>query len=130
MSALKFIVEANKRQVRRLLGWTELQYAEFVEAKAKEYLKNVLFADEAAINELLKGKLWWNWWKNHWNRRDEEFVTYSEIYHQHLLEFEYVRLNSIKGGIYPHSRIMDETYAILMDAINKEAVKANQASLV
>lgn len=125
MKALKFIIEANKQQICRLLGWSLLQYAEYVEQKGIQYLQEILFADEHAIRELTKGGMFWSWWKNHWFRRDETFLVNPKVTPGAAAfnELIYEELNSIETGRYPHKQILEESYCLLMDRINVEAVK-------
>ena len=122
MNPIKFIIEANKQQVRRLLGWSETRFAEFVAAKGIQYLKDVLFADDDAVILLTKGDMFWQWWRNHWNKRDEVFLLDAAEYVQEHRIILYEELHTLTLSNYPHRPIMEQSYSLLMEQINKEAV--------
>lgn len=119
MNAIKFIIEANKQQVRRLLGWSERRFSEFVAAKGIQYLKEVLFADDDAVLQLTKGDMFWQWWRNHWNKRDEEFLLYAGEYVLDHRLIMYEELHTITLDKYPHRPIMEQSYSLLMEQIIK-----------
>lgn len=67
-----------KERVQRLLRWDDAKYAEFQERMGYRYLAEELEADHAAIKALTQNRLFWAWWINHWNRRDESFLHLHE----------------------------------------------------
>lgn len=123
-TAQKFITEANKQQVTRLLGWTEQQYCEYQQEKGIAYLHHVLEIDEAGIKMQIQNPLFWRWWVNHWNRRDEEFLTYASGTPKRMIENLYNDLNDPFGfEFYPHRVIMDASYNGLIKEIMQDARK-------
>jgi len=125
MNAQKFLTEANKQQVCRLLGWDELQYASFQEEQGIEYVKGIVGSDEWGASHLLKSKLFWKWWINHWNNRDQEFLTYAAASPASLREVMYKSLNNAEGfEFYPHRVIMEQSYSILSKEIIKDSIRS------
>lgn len=64
-----------KGRVCELLGWSEMQYAEFQYNTGIEYMELYTLGDEAICDDLLRSKIYWNWWKNAWANRDECFLV-------------------------------------------------------
>jgi hypothetical protein len=65
---------AIEREVLHLLGWSLEEHALFVYERGISYLDFYLH-DDPDGKRLLEGqKLFWNWWKNNWYARNQEFV--------------------------------------------------------
>jgi hypothetical protein len=62
-------------QVLNLLNWTVQDYADFKYQRGIAYLRWYLPANDRAIRQLMRNRLFWNWWKNCWDTRDEVFIT-------------------------------------------------------
>lgn len=121
-TAQKFITEANKQQVIRLLGWSELEYCNYQEEVGLQYMRKVLETDEQGISYLSKNELFWKWWVNHWNYRDAEFLIDAKATPAVLRPGLYRDLNSIEGfEFYPHSEIMEVSYNALMSEMFLDA---------
>jgi len=125
MNAQKFINEANKQQVCKLLGWSLATYTQYQENKGLEYLRDVVCGDLWSVNNVAKTPLFWKWWINHWNARDNEFITtIASQWPSDWLRRKYDDLNAVEGfTFWPHKVIMEQSYAIMVDEMNKEAVK-------
>ena len=67
-----------KLRVCQLLGWTEMEYAEFQFACGKQYLQHYIPRDPEGIDELVTSKLYWNWWKLMWTNRDWAYLDENE----------------------------------------------------
>ena len=120
----KLLIEVNQRQVMLLLGWSDLQYGIFQNEKGLQYLRRVVGADEVGIKMLMNGKLFWRWWVNHWNRRDEEFLGYGKAYPEHMREAYYYDLHDTEGfEFYPHRIIMEQGYAALVGELIDQTCK-------
>lgn len=123
MTAQKFITEANKQKVCQLLDWTDLDYAIYQEEKGLEYLEHVICCDAWSVNNVAKCKMFWRWFINHWNIRDAQFIGEYGNYPRGLLKYKYEDLNDVESiKFYPHRVIMENTYQLMIDAVNKEAV--------
>lgn len=62
-------------QVMKMLGWNDQQYADFKYERGVAYVRWYIPAQEQVAKELLCNRLFWNWWKNCWDNRDEVFVA-------------------------------------------------------
>jgi hypothetical protein len=64
-----------KGRVCELLGWNEMQYAEYQYNTGIEYMVLYTLNNEAICDDLVRSKIYWNWWKNGWANRDECFLV-------------------------------------------------------
>jgi len=107
------------KDVRRLLGWTEQQYCDFQYESGLEYLQAYIPDDQHGIDMLSRSRIFWNWWKNHWAMRDEQFISVAEEYTKGN-EKLYRTMNSSKAltsKIYPNAAVLEESYAVMIDNI-------------
>lgn len=124
MKAQKFITEANKQEVCKLLGWTMEHYVKYQQAKGLEYLSDQVCGDLWSVNQVAKTPLFWRWWVNHWNARDVEFIADVRNWPIDWRARKYEDLNAVEGfTFWPHKVIMEQTYAHLIYDVNREAVK-------
>lgn len=123
----KLLVEVNQQQVQRLLGWDDLMYGIFQNEKGLEYLRRVVGSDEKGIKMLMRSELFWRWWVNHWNRRDEEFLGYAKATPQHMREAYYHDLHDADGfEFYPHRIIMEQSYAEMVGNLIDQTCRPNE----
>ncbi|QNK63974.1 hypothetical protein H7F33_05635 [Pedobacter sp. PAMC26386] len=124
MKAQKFITEANKQQVCKLLGWTIADYTHYQQEKGLTYLRDVICGDLWSVNNVAKTPLFWRWWINHWNARDTEFITDASDWPASWLRRKYDDLNEVEGfKFWPHKIIMEQSYAIMIEEVNTTAVR-------
>lgn len=124
MKAQKFITEANKQEVCKLLGWTMAQYVAYQQEKGLEYLADQVCGDLWSVNQVAKTPLFWRWWVNHWNARDAEFIADVRNWPIDWRTRKYEDLNAVEGfTFWPHKVIMEQSYAHLIYDVNREAVK-------
>lgn len=64
----------NRKQVLFLTGMTEAQYAQLMFDTGVEWLCQYTGDDEEMLRMVLSQPVVWQWWKNEWNRRDDEFL--------------------------------------------------------
>lgn len=64
-----------KAAVCRVLNWDELQYAEFQYKIGCQYLQYYIPNAPEGIDELLRNRIYWNWWKNRWVDRDYSYLA-------------------------------------------------------
>lgn len=123
MKAQKFITEANKQQVCKLLGWSLEQYAEYQQKQGLVYLEEVICCDAWSVNNVAKSPLFWRWWVNHWNARDAEFIAQTRYWPISWRGRKYEDLNDVDGfNFWPHRVIMEQTYCLMIDKLNKESI--------
>ncbi len=113
----------NKATVMALLQWDDLQYAEYQERMGYEYLA-VEFYNIPFANELPYNSEFWAWWRNHWNKRDTSFIMVAHDMSIPARLAYYDTLHNPKNfDFHPHRRILEHSYAVMIDKLIKEAVK-------
>lgn len=122
--------ESLKQAVIKLLDWSEQGYCDFQYEQGLKYLKTYLPGRDKEDGEyhqniLASSRAFWNWWKNHWAQRDQQFIknyTGSLV----LRRVVYMEINNGKALAYdirPNSVILQETYIPMVDSIIEKAIK-------
>ena len=118
-----------KLRVCQLLGWTELEYAEFQFTCGKQYLQHYIPRDPEGIDELVTSKLYWNWWKLMWTNRDWAYLDENEndlqALHQSNREKLYKHLHdphALSLAPTPPGVVLEESYSKLIGEIIKKEV--------
>lgn len=117
--------EVSKKEICRLLGWTELQYCEFQFETGLLYLSFYLHNDDWGIDLIKKCSAFWSWWTNHWAIRDAEFLAYAEEekLSRKLYEVAYMTHHDgqkLASAIYPSGIVLQDTYAYMMGVLIDE----------
>ena len=109
-------------QVMVLLCWTALQYGEFRHQMGEEYLlKNLLGQDKYGYGELSQSRIYWRWWINQWNFRDEGFVQYAAHLPQHQRAVQYKKLHFPRSlRFHPHKVILERIYSEIQSNIKRQ----------
>ena len=63
-----------KGRVCEILGWTDLEYAEFQFETGITYLERYLPEGLNGVQALERSRLYWSWWRNSWLHRDEALL--------------------------------------------------------
>jgi len=101
-----------KQRLIKLLAWSELEYAEFQYNSGIEYLNAYIPDDVHGIDMLLRNRIFWNWWKNHWSIRDQQFLDSDmDCMDTKKLQRIYIRYNSnLACEIYPNAHVLGSDY--------------------
>src|SRR5687768_6359753 len=91
VDAQKERAKALKGLICQILKCTEDQYSELVYAEGLKYLKYYLPDDPDGRKMLSRSRVFWNWWKNHFTNRDEEFAGMYEKYPLRDTDVELIR---------------------------------------
>lgn len=122
---LKQKIFANQEKITRILGWTELQYSNFIYETGLRYLELYIPTDRAGIDALSRSKIFWIWWRNHWAIRDAKYMgmyySFSSNNWQALYEQEHSP-ETLTASIYPNAIVLNESYAVMIDHFNKSVV--------
>lgn len=70
---------ANQQLICQSLGLTDLDYSTMVFEYSNQWMKRYFFNDEIMIKALEKSPMFWAWWKNQWQIRDEQFITMCSL---------------------------------------------------
>jgi hypothetical protein len=117
VAKMRAVAQTNKEAVLGLLGWDELQYCEFQEQQGREYLETVVCPDGYGAKELGDSRIFWRWWINQWNRRDDDFLTCYNISRDMYGDLEvYLDLHSPEflQGQFPHKVVFEASYCVMM----------------
>lgn len=115
---MRAVAQSNKEVILELLDWDELQYCEFQEQQGREYLETVVCPDGYGAKELGDSRLFWRWWINQWNRRDDDFLdgTYSMSRDMYGDLEVYLELHSPEflQGQHPHRVVFEASYSVMI----------------
>jgi hypothetical protein len=111
--------QENRQAIQKLLSWDDLKYCEFQERQGRAYLQTVICPDGYGVQELLRSRIFWRWWINQWNRRDDDFIN-SDVYsferalNGDLYTYTYINTPSFLQGLYPHRVIFYASYSVMI----------------
>ncbi len=120
-------IKAAMNAVLKLIGITEFNYLEHQCNCGLEYLDILCQDSPEVFEEISSSPLFWNWWKNQWMIRDEDFAS-SKIadvslrYRLRIWE-EYHNAQLLSSPKTEGGKFMDESYAHLIGLIIKQTVK-------
>jgi hypothetical protein len=132
----KTAVEAARLKAKRthelvivMLEMDETEHFEFMVDKAVDYLKKQCGPDHAGQQRLLGQDEFWAWWKNHWSRRDAQFMDEALASESNNLDdlkayYNYVHSSDRLQSIRPHKRTMDKSFTKhVQPIIDREGIK-------
>lgn len=130
---VKLLTQAYLRQLRRrvqmkrictALGWTDEEYSTCMYEMGLTYLQEYTQQDAEAIKEIENSQIYWNWWKNQWSLRDDQFVQALEYtLKQDTLRIMYAGLHNpyaLAREFDPNGKIMGESYAVMIAELTKD----------
>lgn len=102
-NSIKLLMLNNEQMVQTVLDWSEDHYCHFKYEAGLAYAKRVTDSDTIGFDFLIKTSFYWNWWKNEWAKRDDEFLLYysgtadkAMLHDQYLFQHNIQRLKSDK----------------------------------
>lgn len=117
-------IAGTQSRIIQMLGWNEMEYAEYMEEQGLEFLERYIPNDPHGINYLQRSKGYWQWWKNHWLIRDLRFFfLFRKGYNTNVLVNEYRRQNAAKylvSDIYPPAVVLGNDFAKMIGELNDE----------
>lgn len=69
----------NTQQVQKVLGYTHTGYALMIEYAGYAWLDRYFATDAELKNVFVTSKMFWQWWVNHWDLRDAEFLKETSL---------------------------------------------------
>jgi len=109
-----------KERIQCILGWTDLQYAEYQEEMGYRYLVNEFGTDCIMAQQLVYQKVFWSWWINHWMKRD---IAFLEAYKKNpsITEVVYRLRHNPKGVEFDiNSDLYQKSFAAMIGQLIKE----------
>lgn len=115
----------TRAMICEMLMMTEMEYGEMQYEEGVRYLSTYIEGDDWGQNILLRARIFWNWWKNHWELRDRCFLHLSlqERQSQSTMRAVYAQCNdgeALATNIHPNGVIMNESYAEMIDRLHRE----------
>ena len=130
VQVMKTKYRLNKAQLIESCGITDEHYAEFMFETGIAWIKENLWNDERAISLISSSPVFWDWFSNEWNLRDDRFIMhylnyvlsgqFSEILYAWWTASHEVRM--IKG--FPQGDKWDRLVSSVIKHAGKEAVNA------
>jgi hypothetical protein len=108
----------NSQRIIKMLRWTELEYATFINETGLEYLERYIPNDRQGIHALNRSRIFWNWWKNQWAIRDTNYLEIVDLFSPNNWEPLYHQEHSpavLTNSIFPSAVVLDESYAIMIN---------------
>lgn len=117
--------------IQKALQWTEQEYFNFQFETGIAYLEHYIPGDAHGIDMLSRDRIYWNWWKNHWAQRDEQFMSlYTEEFsHPKILAKVYHGFHNVYtllNEIYPGAAILSDSYAVMIDDFHNATLRQAQ----
>lgn len=120
---IKTIQMVTRVKVMKMLNWDDLQYGKFQMDQAYAYLNYMMPDDAWGKSHLPQTASFWAWWRNHWHKRDAEFVDFAKgmPVHEAVLFYE-ITHNAEAIEYTPHSVILADAYAkMIYEMTHKES---------
>lgn len=121
----KIATPQHKAAILRLLKMDELQYNFMQWNQAVDYLNTYLNHVREDVAMLEGARIFWAWWRNHWNMRDEKFLTIhgrSPMQSVKWLNQLYAQYNSgamLAKNLTPNSIVLHESYKSMAHVLAK-----------
>lgn len=101
--------------VLTLLGWSEEQYAQFKYENGLKYLSMYMNGLHDMIRAAESDKMFWNWWRNCWDLRDQVFIEHCADYGITRARLEYIYTGAHDAAkllfdIRPPKCVLEEAY--------------------
>ena len=116
----------NSKRIIKMLGWSELEYATFINETGMQYLELYIPADRQGIYMLNRSRIFWNWWKNQWAIRDEIYLAIVNDFSPRNWELLYRQEHSadvLTNSIFPSAVVLHDSYAVMINHFNKSIIE-------
>lgn len=102
--------EERTTTVISMLGITEEDYADMWLDAGILYLTDIIGVGEWK-DEFMNAPLYWNWWRNHWQKWDARFLGYAKEVPKENWGKLYDDVHDITGvNFKPHSVILEQIF--------------------
>jgi hypothetical protein len=114
-----------QQQILKLLKWDEQKLMQMVYDNAIHYLNEFISDYPQVIAEISRSKTFWNWWTNHWDDRDKEFLEQCEGYSDDVNNRIELYLNlhdpaTLSAALYLNGQVLEETFVNVINGIVHE----------
>jgi hypothetical protein len=122
------------KEITTLTAFTEQEYQQFVYDCGLAYLQSVIDEEqhEYVTQFIRRSIVFWNWWKYHWQRRDQQFIemcyNWDEgIEARHQLYLKENEPRKLAAGLYLNGKVLEESYSVMIQDLQKEVHKEKEA---
>ena len=114
-----------KPAILKLIGITELVYAQLVEDLGYQFARHYTLGNEWSVNYLTKTAAFWAWWRSQWQLRDEVFIADYNDYagtgsENNLFEWWLESHTPQKVESYPSRYIIQQAWALMVEEVDQE----------
>ena len=129
---MKKIDKQIMKTVLEALHWNEQQYVEFIYSCGLAYLVAYIPGYPKIISEISKTETFWDWWKDHWEKREMEFIETITDYPESVTDVLQVHKDLhdplvLAGAEYLNGQVLQESYVSLINNITKNKTKPVQS---
>lgn len=122
-----------QKKILQLIGWSEEKYAQFIYDCGIEYLKCTMPEYPLVVKEISASENFWNWWKAHWELRDQEFIEKCFQWDEGIdSRIEIYKIDhdprTLASAIYLNGLVLQQSYANMIGDITKQQKKHAYAS--
>jgi hypothetical protein len=79
----------NRQFILRKINMTHQEYCELVERGGYAWLDKYLFCDPKGMKAASHSSMFWKWWVNEWNIRDDRFVRHVRFCNPDIEQRDY-----------------------------------------
>lgn len=109
-----------QEQVQKAVGVTHKQYCDLQFNMGFSYLNLETEGNYLQAQKVAETKEYWSWWKNHWTKREQRFLSLPEEMQTYDFYLEFHNPNSITfTQTNPH---LETSYAYMVSRVIKMAV--------
>lgn len=118
-----------QQKVCAILQWPQQKHSQLVYDCGLAFLYHYLpLENEFMIHCITSSRIYWNWWKLHWQSRDQVFADYHfTLVRLQCAEDLYKELHdprTLANELYPNGMVLSESYANMIGELNKSEVAA------
>ena len=119
------IDKSLQREVIKTLQWSEEQYFDYIFQCGVAYLNKYIPQYPQVVKQIIKSKIYWNWWRLHWEQRDKEFLKSIDYAPHPLLDpveiyQEHNDPRTLAEAIYLSGKVLENSYAEMIGKITAE----------
>jgi hypothetical protein len=114
----------NKQQILESCEMNDDEYCNLQFEKAVEWIKYRILDDEEVISAITSKEMFWTWWINQWNLRNDEFVTDNIYYiiageHARFLKDVWLHVHQVDRIVaYPsYQCLLEKTLSEVADSL-------------
>jgi hypothetical protein len=116
------------KQVLQLLGWDAGEHNTYIFDCAEKYLSGFIPSYPQIQSQILKSRVFWNWWRHHFEKRDMEFIEQCWNWNEGLnakveLYKEIHDPRTLVVAVYMSGQVLEESYAQMIGDVIKEQQK-------